>query len=295
MLETHLCQANLKGNKVMPSLTGLTRLLFVLGLIMLLAACAGRSVPPSGDGPPKQAPDLSGLKDPIPRSEPLSRYGNPASYEVFGQTYHTMDSAKGYVERGVASWYGSKFHGQRTSSGEPYDMFAMTAAHTRLPLPVYVQVTNLENGRSVVVRVNDRGPFVKNRLIDMSYAAAKRLDMLEKGTAVVEVRALDAGLPHLPDTTLTSLPTEFLSNPDAFSMRELYLQVGAFQSRSNAEALQRQLRSQGLNSAGIHSVRNPQGSVYRVKVGPLASVDVAHQTARKLDQMGVSDYRVVVE
>ncbi|WP_006787449.1 septal ring lytic transglycosylase RlpA family protein [Thiorhodospira sibirica] len=279
----------------MPYILGVIRVVAVIGLLVLLAACASKPMSP-GDGPPKKVPDLSGVGDPTPRSEPLSRYGNPPTYEVFGQTYHTMNSAKGYVERGIASWYGTKFHGQRTSSGEPYDMYSMTAAHTRLPLPVYVRVTNLENGRSVIVRVNDRGPFVKNRLIDMSYAAAKRLGMLEKGTAVVEVRALDEGLPYLPDTQISAFPRELFRDPHAPAERDMYLQIGAFSSRSNAESLRQQLLANGLSGIGIHTASNHRGPpVYRVKVGPLASLDAAHQTVQKLDQLGVRDYRVIVD
>jgi rare lipoprotein A len=126
-----------------------------------------------------------------PRAEPRSRHGNPPFYNVFGKRYYVLSSSAAYVERGVASWYGPGFHKVRTSTGEQYDMYGMTAAHKTLPLPAYVRVTNLQNGRSVVVRVNDRGPFVGNRIIDLSYTAASRLDMLRNGTAMVEVRALD--------------------------------------------------------------------------------------------------------
>jgi rare lipoprotein A len=127
----------------------------------------------------------------VPRYEPRSRNGNPPFYDVMGKRYFVLSSSVGYVERGVASWYGPGFHKVRTSTGEPYDMYAMTAAHKTLPLPAYVRVTNLQNGRSVVVRVNDRGPFVGNRIIDLSYTAAYKLDMLRNGTAMVEVRSLE--------------------------------------------------------------------------------------------------------
>jgi rare lipoprotein A len=142
------------------------------------------------------------VPDAIPRAEPRSIYGNPPSYEVFGKRYYVMASSVGYVERGVASWYGPGFHKERTSVGEPYDMYGMTAAHKTLPLPAYVRVTNLQNGRSCVVRVNDRGPFVGNRIIDLSYTAAAKLDMLRDGTAMVEVRVLQPLDPAL-DTHLT--------------------------------------------------------------------------------------------
>ena len=148
-----------------------------------------RDRPPSDPG----SVDLDTISDAVPREEPLSRYGNMDEYEVFGRTYRTLDSAEGYEAEGVASWYGEEFHGRSTSSGEPYDMYAMTAAHKTLPLPSYAEITNLDNGRKVVVRVNDRGPFHDGRLIDVSYAAAHRLGMLGTGTTRVGVRALTPG------------------------------------------------------------------------------------------------------
>jgi rare lipoprotein A len=150
------------------------------------------------------------VPDAIPRAEPRSVYGNPPFYDVFGKRYYVMASSVGYVERGVASWYGPGFHKERTSVGEPYDMYGMTAAHKTLPLPAYVRVTNLQNGRSCVVRVNDRGPFVGNRIIDLSYTAAAKLDMLRDGTAMVEVRSLQPLDPaldsHLTVASVGALP-----------------------------------------------------------------------------------------
>ena len=134
------------------------------------------------DTAPAQHIDVSSVKDAVPRPEPYSRYGNPPSYVVLGKRYHTLGSSDNYRERGIASWYGTKFHGHRTSSGESYDMYKMSAAHKSLPLPTYARVTNLGNGKSVIVKINDRGPFHENRLIDLSYAAASRLDILGKGT-----------------------------------------------------------------------------------------------------------------
>lgn len=134
--------------------------------------------------------DLDTISDAVPRAEPLARYGNREEYEVLGTTYRLMTDPAGYEEEGTASWYGEEFQGRRTSSGEPYDMYAMTAAHRTLPLPSYVEITNLDNGKVVVVRVNDRGPFHDGRLIDVSYAAAHRLGMLGRGTARVKIRVL---------------------------------------------------------------------------------------------------------
>jgi len=146
-----------------------------------------------GGATTSDAPNPADIPNAVPKNEPLSPYGNPPEYERNGVTYHVLKSAKGYDKEGIASWYGPEFQGKRTSSGEPYDMYAMTAAHKTLPLPTYVEVTNLENGRKVIVRVNDRGPFAKNRLIDLSYVAALKLGIVASGTARVRVRALTPG------------------------------------------------------------------------------------------------------
>jgi rare lipoprotein A len=161
------------------------------------------TVPPVPVTPP---PKPDSIPEVIPRIEPRARSGNPPFYDVFGKRYYVLSSSVGYRERGVASWYGPGFHKVRTSIGETYDMYGMTAAHKTLPLPAYVRVTNLQNGRSVVVRVNDRGPFVGNRIIDLSYSAAAKLDMLRNGTAMVEVRTIDPSAPP-PVITASATPT----------------------------------------------------------------------------------------
>jgi rare lipoprotein A len=190
-----------------------------LGLIIAvaLAACsitprqpavpASIPSPPPVPAAPPSAPE--GVPDAVPRIEPRARNGNPPFYDVFGKRYYVLSSSVGYWERGVASWYGPGFHKVRTSIGEPYDMYGITAAHRTLPLPAYVRVTNLQNGRSVVVRVNDRGPFVGNRIIDLSYTAAAKLDMLRNGTAMVEIRTIDptAPPPVITASTLATAPT----------------------------------------------------------------------------------------
>jgi len=163
--------------------------------------------------PPK--PDS--IPEVIPRIEPRARSGNPPFYDVFGKRYYVLSSSVGYRERGVASWYGPGFHNVRTSIGEPYDMYGMTAAHKTLPLPAYVRVTNLQNGRSVVVRVNDRGPFVGNRIIDLSYSAAAKLDMLRNGTAMVEVRTIDPSAPP-PVITASATPAPATAPPAATAL-----------------------------------------------------------------------------
>jgi len=206
-------------------------------LMVLLSACSTSRYSQTHDSAPEQDVDVSRLSDAVPRHEPRSRYGNPASYVVRGKRYHVMASSRGYVERGIASWYGKKFHGHRTSSGETFDMYAMTAAHKTLPLPSYVSVTNLKNGRRVVVRVNDRGPFHPNRIIDLSYAAARKLGIAGHGTALVEVRALEPGRPAAQQATATPPAPR-----PAGAQYRLFLQVGAFVSRHNAEQLQARLQ-----------------------------------------------------
>ncbi|MCG8369940.1 MAG: septal ring lytic transglycosylase RlpA family protein, partial [Proteobacteria bacterium] len=180
------------------------RLALLAVAVLAVAGCGGNKV--RGDGPPAgsaRIPDMPG--DAVPRPEPLSRYGNGPTYEVLGRRYSVMPSSAGYRERGVASWYGRKFHGRLTSNRETYDMYAMTAAHRTLPLPTYVRVRNLRNDRSVVVRVNDRGPFVHDRIIDLSYAAALKLDMIRDGTSLVEVTAISFDEPPCDRPTRRTL------------------------------------------------------------------------------------------
>ncbi len=253
----------------------------------LLTGCSGIK---QEDGAPPGSVDLSEIRDAVPRQEQRSRYGNSPSYVVNGNRYYTLSSDRDYRERGIASWYGTKFHGRRTSTQEVYDMYAMTAAHKTLPLPTYVRVTNLENGRSVVVRVNDRGPFHKNRLIDLSYVAAAKLGILSQGTGLVEVAAIETAL---------ETPTRAEESPSAASVPangpELYLQVGAFADHSNALRLKSRLDSAGKTPVLISEGTNREGSFYRVRLGPLASVMEADQLEAWLVQLGLPDAHVVVE
>lgn len=175
------------------------QLSFVLALTLLITGCYTEVI--KSDGPPDYYVDVNVIPDARPKHEDKSQYGNPKTYQVYGQEYEVMDSHHGFKERGRASWYGRKFHGKRTSSGEPYDMHAMTAAHKTLPIPSYVRVTNLENQRTTVVKVNDRGPFAKGRIIDLSYTAAKKLGVTKHGTAEVEIEAISV----TPNTSLAEL------------------------------------------------------------------------------------------
>jgi len=267
----------------------LIRQSIILFLIGLLGACSGNTVQDSG---PDRDIDVSHIPDAKPRHTSPSRYGNPDSYVVYGVRYHVMKNSKGYRERGVASWYGSKFHGRRTSSGEAYDMYAMTAAHKSLPLPTYVQVTNLNNGRQVVVKVNDRGPFVKNRLIDLSYTAAKKLGISATGTGLVEVRALSPDKSPAKKHRIKTNQSVTAALPGSLNM---YLQVGAFANRINAEQLQ--LSLQGLLSARVSIERMIQNRLplFRVRVGPVASVSELDRMTELLGQQGIDSPHIVID
>lgn len=259
--------------------------LILLLLTLGLAACAPRQAPPLADSPPRQPRDVSGVPDAVPRHEPRSRYGNPPHYEVFGQRYYVLESAENFTERGIASWYGTKFHGRRTSSGEPYDMYAMTAAHRQLPLPTYAEITNLNNGRKVIVRINDRGPFAKNRVIDLSYAAAHRLDMLNEGTAPVQIRTLTPGRTPQAVTTAT----------DGAAKITYYLQAGAFSDRANADRLRSRLDSYGLGvPSRLEAVKARGSTLHRVRLGPVSSISEIDRLSAALAKYGLQDTQVVV-
>ncbi|GAP66195.1 rare lipoprotein A [Mizugakiibacter sediminis] len=239
------------------------------------------------DGGPGAPPiDVSRLPEPLPKIEPRSRYGNKSPYTVLGHTYTVLPNAKGYVERGIASWYGNKFHGYMTSNFEPYDMYAFTAAHKTLPLPSYARVTNLENGKSVIVRINDRGPFAENRLIDLSYAAAVRIGIWPKGTGLVEVRAIDPAAPELPPPpTVTA----------AGGAPRLYLQAGAFADPANAARLAARLRALGVGAVGVSEATVDGRRVTRVRIGPLPDVDAADRISARLEREGIPHVQASVD
>jgi rare lipoprotein A len=303
-----------------------------LGLAAVVALAGCFTAPPRGPQPlaPPAAPPIEAppaavqtVPDAVPRVEPRSRYGNPPFYEVFGKRYYVLASSADYVERGVASWYGPGFHKVRTSTGETYDMYAMTAAHRTLPLPAYVRVTNLQNGRSVVVRVNDRGPFVGNRIIDLSYSAASRLDMLQGGTAMVEVRALDPGAPRDPPVPLlAAAPMAPSSGPagviataaaapaaqSASAVAEgaaatpplapraaLYVQAGAFADPANAQRLADQLRGGGYGKIFVRDDFIAGRRMYRVRIGPVPDVPEFDRIVAALDQAGVHDAHLALD
>jgi rare lipoprotein A len=244
-----------------------------------------RTIPPPVPLPspstPSQPIDPGSIPDAVPKVEPRSAKGNPPFYTVLGKRYFVLANPDGYLERGVASWYGPGFHAQSTSNGERYDMYAMTAAHKTLPLPAYVQVTNLRNGRSVTVRVNDRGPFKDGRIIDLSYSAASKLGMLRDGTAFVEVRAVSA--------------TREIQNAAVAPTTALFVQAGAFTAEANAARLVAQLRTQGVTNAAVRADQVNGQPMYRVRVGPVPSVPEFDRALARLKKLGIADARLAVD
>ncbi|MFQ5634072.1 MAG: septal ring lytic transglycosylase RlpA family protein [Gammaproteobacteria bacterium] len=235
--------------------------------------------------------------------------GNQPFYKVNGVRYRVLDSSLGYTERGVASWYGKKFHGRTTSSGEIYDMYGMTAAHKALPLPTRVRVRHLGNGKSVVVTVNDRGPFIHNRIIDLSYAAASELDMIGTGTALVEIVAL-AGPGTSPKPARTAVvplmtelePADMAVPPPAAAQQQpaasetrLYLQVGAFGDPINARQLRRQLQTKGLSNVVIRYDLGTSPTLYRVRLGPIADVAEYDALVELMAAMQIVETHLVTE
>jgi rare lipoprotein A len=330
------------------------RLLACIGLCLAVVACSSHRPRRDGAGPPASggpaarggrdtdraqseryaqeadngpsAPpiDVDKIPEPVPKAEPRSRYGNKASYEVLGKTYRVMADARGYVERGIASWYGNKFHGFMTSSFETYDMYAFSAAHKTLPLPSYARVTNLDNGKSVEVRDNDRGPFHDNRIVDLSYAAAVKIGVWPKGTAPVEVRAIDpahpddsspsrsaqapspparpAGVDRAPQSVVASAasprqaPIVSGSRPTAQrASSRIYLQLAAFGDRANAERTLAAAKRAGLDQAGIESIAVAGRTVHRVRVGPLADAEAADVLSARIERLGLGVPRVAIE
>jgi rare lipoprotein A len=307
--------------------------------LLQLAACAHAPSHPSPVHPsapvpaatvlPRNAPDVNQVPDAVPREEPRSAFGNPPFYYVGGHRYVVLPRANGYVERGVASWYGTEFHGLRTSTGEPYDMFAMTAAHKTLPLPCYARVTNLSNGRSVVVRINDRGPFVANRVIDLSFSAATRLDMIRNGTAFVQVEVLTPAAPALNASMPVNAPAAQAASIGVSSVPAMipppaaqpppvaapapvtvpappaapapaatpaptgsfYIQVGAYSRADNASGAVRRLHAAGIENV-ITLPADAHQPLQRVRIGPIASVQQFDATVERLGALGFPNARL---
>jgi rare lipoprotein A len=248
------------------------------------------------DGPGEGVPaHLDALPDAVPRAEPLHRFAN-RPYSVFGREYVPATTLRPYKERGVASWYGRKFHGEKTSTGEVYDMYAMTAAHPTLPLPSYARVTGIASGKSVVVRVNDRGPFLHNRVIDLSYAAAHRIGIAQAGSGEVEVEAIipreatlvaTAPLPLVAAAPAAAPPAGALPSearvpvPVASADGGFVVQLGAFASHANAQNFVAHLANQ-LAPLGVEARVRQANALFRVFIGPYATRDEAKRAADRL-------------
>jgi rare lipoprotein A len=298
-----------------------SRRLVIAAAALALAGCATapkKEPPPPAapeskyykdDGPGESAPaGLDALPDAVPRIEALHRFAN-RPYTVFGREYVPATSLRPYKERGIASWYGRKFHGEKTSTGEIYDMYAMTAAHPTLPLPSYARVTSVATGKSVVVRVNDRGPFLHNRVIDLSYAAATRIGIAQKGSGEVEVEAI---IPIEPATVAIAAPLSPVTTapvatapagapaaeptasvPVASAEGGYVVQLGAFASYANAENFVARLASP-IAQVGVEAKVRQVSGLFRVYVGPYVSRDDAKRTADRLrDALGLDAMSVV--
>ncbi len=274
--------------------------LFLLGIVF----SAGCSVVPTDrylgqqDRAPAHIPiNVMAVADAIPKYEKRTRAGNPIEYEVLGKRYRVLAESKGYQERGIASWYGTKFHGRKTSNGEVYNMYAMTAAHKTLPIPSYVRVTNLKNQRSVVLRVNDRGPFHENRIIDLSYTAAVKLGIQKTGTGFVEVTALEFDAAKKSTLALDSVRK--LAEPLTSTVQQhtgaIYLQVGAFISAVNARQLQDKLFLGKIAKSRVQVVKSQQADLYKVQVGPLDSRQQVAEFNKKLALLGFTQAQLVIE
>lgn len=264
----------------------------VLSLLLTLAltSCSHTS---KNDGPPDFYVDETKIPNATPKPEPRAKYGNLETYTVFGKRYHTMKSSENYDEIGTASWYGKKFHAHKTSSGEPYNMLSMTAAHKTLPLPTYVEVTNLKNNKRIIVKVNDRGPFASNRIIDLSFVAAKKLGMIGHGTTHVRVKAINpyafgTAEPFFADSRTSKSQHKFAVEESLPSTKNsVYLQVGAFRDKSHAERLQ--IRLSSLFAAPVQ-ISNPSrnSEFYKVKIGPFHDIASANEITTQLRNMGMT-------
>jgi len=257
--------------------------LFLLLMIALLAGCGSSPRKSDGPGPTsakggyymddgpgdRHPPDLDKIADAVPRAEPLSRTAN-RPYQQFGKEYVPLTAVQPFRQRGVASWYGRRYHGQKTSVGETYDMYQMSAAHPTLPIPSYARVTNVKNGRSVVVRINDRGPFLGGRIMDLSYAAANRLGYIQAGSAEVEVEAIVPGQSPPP---VQKAGTE-----------GVYVQLGAFSSRDNAESLRDRVVREIESLRGSAQVLM-SGNLWRLQVGPYRTADEARPVAERVERL----------
>jgi len=318
------------------------RRIITVTLLLALTGCGNLGFRDSG---PNHSFNPDSVAEIEPRVEPLSRGGNPTSYSQSGKTYRVLKSSRGFTQQGGASWYGTKFHGRKTSNGERYDMYAISAAHKTLPIPTYLEVTNLENGRKLIVRVNDRGPFHSERIIDLSYAAAAKLGYANKGTAQVKIHAINVAQyqreklrttpSHIPAQVITkplqipvtaiavkatALPVEIYAEraekiaptahsvdgagsrplpiknrPEPTTRQPIYIQLGAFASRTNAEQMIKRSSNAQISKnavATIQPVTRSSGVVYRVRLGPFTNKNDASMILQQLIEKNIGHPRI---
>ncbi len=250
---------------------------------LLVSSCAGMK----DSAPLNYSKQWYEISDAVPVSVKQSKYGNPDSYVVMGKKYYVMDSAEGFKQKGIASWYGNKFHGRRTSSGEDYDMYIMTAAHKTLPIPVFVEVTNSDNGRKAIVKVNDRGPFHEGRIIDLSYAAATKLGVARTGTANVTIRVVTS-----EEDKNRRRSERFVESPVSEG-DDVYVQVAAFATKKNAQNYLDKLQEDGFFDVRLHIESKKGKAVYRVRIGPLPSEHVAKNVLSQLEENNYKNLKIV--
>lgn len=279
--------------------------------LLLLAACQSASVPPSPSAPvanagrysisqdraPSQALDVSQIREVIP--VPLNRTmaGNRSPYTVNGRSYRVMQTEEGFQQTGLASWYGEKFHGHQTSNGEIFDMYQVSAAHTGLPIPSFLRVTNLENQRSIVVRVNDRGPFHNDRIIDLSYAAAYKLGFSNQGTALVHIEAIVPSQNVILAANTATNPASTVTGSTVAAAGERYLQAGAFSDLRAAQRLSDRLRDLTSRPVFIRSIQaaDTRQQLHRVRVGPISDPNEIERISDLMQSANLGQPYVVEE
>ncbi len=277
------------------------KLIKSLSITVLLLNINACNMSDSQDGPPRYPVDLSHVKEPIPKVEPKSKYGNPEAYSVFGKKYKTMKASDDFSETGKASWYGTKFHGKRTSSGEKYDMFELTGAHKSLPLPTYARVTNVDNNKSIIVKINDRGPFHDDRILDLSYAAAAKLGVLGKGTANVKLTTINPKQEHKENkgenhNKKGNTGKKMLAQNKSPSNDLVRVQIGAFTQKQHAEKLIKNVAKvidQPIKiSANDHSSSKKANTLFKVHIGPIPS-EKLNQVKEKLADINIKNPIVI--
>ena len=268
------------------------RLLVVASTVLLLSSCAGKSI--GGDSVGKTI-NPNDIHEPVPRALKYSKYGNPAKYTVLGKTYYVKKSHIGYNQTGLGSWYGTKFHGRKTSTQETYNMYAMTAAHKTLPIPCYAEVTNLDNGKKIIVKINDRGPFHEGRIIDLSYAAAAKIGYLGKGTAHVRVKTIDIG---------RGSGNNYSNSPTAPTVENIektlgkgqfyYVQVGVYAQDKTVDAMVTRLAGARISPVSA-TMRSYNAKVRKVRVGPLKEMRIVKEVINRLEDAGIYPYKIITE